>query len=80
MALTPHLNDADNGGWWGGDYGERICQWTYDASTGELRVTIPGTSEGKMRVIKRGEPIDKKLLARIAIDIAGQIVGKPFDV
>jgi hypothetical protein len=47
MALTPHFNSADDGGWWGGDYGERICQWTYDTSTGELRVTIHGKSEGK---------------------------------
>jgi hypothetical protein len=80
MALTPHFNSADDGGWWGGDYGERICQWTYDTSTGELRVTIHGKSEGKILVIKRSEPIDKNLLARVALDLARQITGKALDV
>jgi hypothetical protein len=78
--LTPHFNEAHSGGWWGGDYGEQICQWTYDASTGELRVTIPNKSEAILRTITRGEPVDKNRLARTALDIAGQIIGKAFDV
>jgi hypothetical protein len=80
MAYTPRFNTNDDGGWWAGDYGERICEWTYDTPSGELRVTIPGKSVGKMRVIKRGEPIDKNLLARVALDLARQITGKAFDV
>ena len=80
MAYTPRFNANDGGGWWAGHYGERICEWTYNAQSGELRVTIPGKSEGKMRAIKRGEPIDKNILARIAIEIAEQITGEKYEV
>jgi hypothetical protein len=78
MAYTPHFNEADDGGWWTGHYGERICEWTYDKR--EIRVTCPGREIGKMRIFTAEQTIDRDLLARVAIDLARQITGQAFDV
>jgi len=77
--LTPHFNSADEGGWWAGDYGERICEWTYDPSAREIRVKIPGKIHGKARTLP-SNPTDKNHLARIAIELAEQITGEKYDV
>jgi hypothetical protein len=79
MAFTPHFNAADDGGWWDAHYGERICQWTYDPTTREIRVTCPGRVNGKMRTLPTEQPVDRNRLARITIELAEQITGARYD-
>jgi hypothetical protein len=79
MAFTPHFNAADDGGWWAAHFGERICQWTYDPTTREIRVTCPGRVNGKMRALPTEQPVDRNRLARIAIELVEQITGARYD-
>lgn len=80
MAYTPHFNAADDGGWWGGHFGERICQWTYDAPTRQIRVSIPGRIDGKQITLPTEQLVDRNRVARIAIELAEQITGARYDI
>lgn len=81
MTMKAHFDNDSLNGWWAGDYGERICGWTYVASTREIDVRCPGKSEGKRIVLPmplEGDEL-KRRLARLAIDLAGKILGRAFD-
>jgi hypothetical protein len=80
MAYAPHFNSADDGGWWAGHYGERICEWTYKPATRELCVTCAGNIHGKMLTLPTEQTVDRNHLARIAIQLAERITGARYDV
>jgi hypothetical protein len=80
VAYTPHFNTADDGGWWGGDYGERICQWTYDTESNEISVTCGEMGKRHQLPAKPGGIPLKHHLASIAIQLAAKITGKDYDV
>ena len=80
MALTPHFNTADDGGWWAGDYGERICIWMYDAESNEISVTCGAIGKRRQIPARPGAVPLKHQLASIAIQVAAQITGKDYDV
>jgi hypothetical protein len=64
----------------GGDYGERICQWTYDAKSNEISVTCEATGKRGLLPARPGGIPLKHHLASIAIQLAAKITGKDYDV
>jgi hypothetical protein len=81
MAMKAHFDKESLNGWWAGDYGERICEWTYFASTREIDVRCRGKIEGKriaLPMTLESEELERRL-SRLAIDLAGKILGRTFD-
>jgi hypothetical protein len=80
--VKAHFNSGDDGGWFAGHYGERICEWTYDPGTREIDVRCPGNIHGKrvqLPMSITGSEL-KNRLAQLAIELAGKILDKNFDV
>ena len=65
-----------------GTMGERICEWTFDSSTREIDARCPGSVRGKrvqLPMSITGAEL-KNRLAQLAIELAGKILDKNFDV
>jgi hypothetical protein len=69
-----HPTDLAEGGIWCGDYGMRICRWTWDSAAKELHV-VRGPN-GK-RIDLRGVDLStvdlRERLPQIALQAAGRI-------
>ena len=80
MACMPHFDGKGLGGLWADDYGKRICTWTYDADSREIAVACGSIGKNiQLPAGLTGDELEKRI-ASTALNLAGKIRGKQFDV